>query len=136
MKCKINDYCCVYHACMGEDACQKEVVLEQGHPGWGPGRCEKRTKKIWTDQEDDFMQDCYPYNYTIDIAKSLNRTVSSVFAKAHLMGLKKDIFFYNRKSLDKNSSIVHHYNSSYYNEMKVKIIVTQDKNAISVKSYF
>jgi len=45
MKCKINDYCCVYHACMSED-CQKKIILSQGHPGWGAGRCKTENNSL------------------------------------------------------------------------------------------
>lgn len=38
-KCKDNEWCCPYHACMSNH-CQKAVVISQGID-WGKGMCEK-----------------------------------------------------------------------------------------------
>lgn len=45
MKCKISEWCCVYHACMSDD-CQKRIVIKQG-VNWGKGKCSTlNTMKI------------------------------------------------------------------------------------------
>jgi len=44
MKCKLSDWCCVYHACMSNE-CQQKIVLSQV-PGWGAGRCEKENNSL------------------------------------------------------------------------------------------
>lgn len=38
MMCKVNNWECVYHACMSND-CQKQHVLSSG-ADWGLGKCE------------------------------------------------------------------------------------------------
>lgn len=43
MKCKISDWCCIYHACMSDD-CQKKVVNNQGID-WGVGKCQIKKNK-------------------------------------------------------------------------------------------
>ena len=44
MNCKIDNWSCIYHACMSND-CQKEVMLDQD-ADYGPGKCEKEVEEL------------------------------------------------------------------------------------------
>lgn len=45
--------------------------------------------KYWTDEEIQILKKEYPINETKDVAKKLNRTISSIRAKAGNLGIKK-----------------------------------------------
>ncbi len=89
MKCKISDSCCVYHACMSDD-CQKDVVLSQGHAGWGKGRCEGVIlRRKWTEYEINYIIKFYPDKLASDIAKDLNRSLKQIYYKVKLLKIHK-----------------------------------------------
>ena len=93
MKCKINDHCCVYHACMSND-CQKEVVLSQGHPGWGSGRCDKIIlRREWTNYEIEYMRKFYPDKLASEIAENLGRPLRQIYYKAKQLKISKSDAF-------------------------------------------
>jgi len=54
---------------------------------------QKYKRRLWTDQERAIVAEMYADNYTIEIATKLNRSLSSVFAQANLMRLKKSPSF-------------------------------------------
>ncbi len=47
------------------------------------------TRRLWTDRETSILRREYADTSTIDIAKRLNRSLSSVYSWAHLLGLRK-----------------------------------------------
>lgn len=49
--------------------------------------------KIWTESENDFLKERFPFTKTIDICKELDRSYRSVAAQANILGLKKDSEF-------------------------------------------
>lgn len=53
------------------------------------------TRKIWTDNEQKILTDMYPDHYTAEICRILGRTLSSVYARATILGLKKSEAFRN-----------------------------------------
>jgi hypothetical protein len=40
IECKISDWSCIYHACMTNHCCKKEVLKH--NKKLGPGKCEKK----------------------------------------------------------------------------------------------
>jgi hypothetical protein len=46
-------------------------------------------KRKWTKKEDDILISEYPLKQTANIAKSLNRSFSSTYQRAYILGLKK-----------------------------------------------
>lgn len=53
------------------------------------------TRKIWTDDEQKILTDMYQDHYTAEICRILGRTLSSVYARACILGLKKSEAFRN-----------------------------------------
>lgn len=60
-------------------------------------------RKIWTPEEDAFMRENYPDNSAEYIAKTLNRSVSSVYGRSQFLGLTKSdeyVLFLKKKSAE------------------------------------
>lgn len=49
--------------------------------------------RIWTEQENDFLRERFPFTKTIELCKELNRSYSSLSQQARILGLKKDAEF-------------------------------------------
>ena len=56
--------------------------------------------KHWTMDEIDELKRLYPRMETVEVAKKLNRQLSSVATKATSLGLKKDRDFLNRQKME------------------------------------
>lgn len=46
-------------------------------------------RRIWKPEELDYLRNNYPHKQSIEIAEKLNRSLSSVYCQAQLLGLKK-----------------------------------------------
>ena len=47
------------------------------------------SKVLWTNEEIEYLHANYADNFTEDVAKALNRTVSGVYGKAYSLDIKK-----------------------------------------------
>lgn len=54
---------------------------------------QKYKRRLWTDQERAILTKMYADSYTIEIATKLSRPITSIYAQANLMGLKKSPSF-------------------------------------------
>lgn len=46
-------------------------------------------RTVWTENEIEILKEMFPHNYTVDVCKKLDRTISSVNGKAHFLKLRK-----------------------------------------------
>ncbi len=57
---------------------------------------KKRTRRLWTKEEDDYMIRYYADNFSRNIASNLNRPLSSVSGRASKLGLNKSPEFLSK----------------------------------------
>ena len=60
-------------------------------------QAKKRTRRLWTKDEDDLLRQKYPNESTDSIAADMGRTTSSIYARVASLGLHKSDFFLAQK---------------------------------------
>ena len=66
---------------------------------------KKKTRKLWTSEEVNYLVTHYPDSLTENIATKLKRPICSIYGKASLLGLSKNASFYDS---DKSGRLTSH----------------------------
>lgn len=66
---------------------------------------KKRTKNLWTADQDTFMRENYPDMATEKIAKALNLSITSVYSRANTLKLAKSESFLNSEASGRLSKV-------------------------------
>lgn len=93
-------------------------------------------KVFWTNEELEYLHANYADNFTEDVAKALNKSVKSVYAKAYSLDIKKSAV-HHQKVMDKTSiklrrgSEIHRYKKGHEpaNKGKKVTVTTYNKCA-------
>lgn len=65
----------------------------------------KRTRRLWTQDEDDILMRRYPNESTEAIAKTLARSISSVYARVERLGLHKSDSYLQQQRAEVNEKL-------------------------------
>lgn len=89
--------------------------------------------KDWNIKEIQYLVDHYPDNFTEDIAKALNRTVSGVYGKAYSLDIKKSKLHHERVMAKtsvklKENSKIHRYAKGHHPANKGKKVSASTYN--------
>lgn len=93
---------------------------------------KKLTQKIWTQDEIDLLTKLFPHKENQQVAKKLNRSVSSILGKAYKIGLKKSS---RREGWEKTEINLLKKSFSFKNRQKVADKLGRSVSSVLGKGY-